>query len=295
MLLISADVKFSRQAATTSRVLTISQCSVTMAAGSRIRAVFHMVESIGVIPARFGSTRFPGKALAPLWGKPLVQHVYERVTRCRALERVIVATDDKRVQKAVESFGGTVQMTSSSHQTGTDRVAEIAKSVSAGLFVNIQGDELFVEPEDLARLVEALQSRPELEMATLRFPLSDPASLADPNVVKVVTDARDMALLFSRSPIPFHVEGKEPEDNSPDRGLPAGLHQIHVGVYAYRRQCLLEFSRQPRGRLEQAENLEQLRALELGIRILVLPATGRPRGINTPEDLAGLKEEDLNP
>lgn len=294
MLQIRTDVKFSGQGTTTSCLLTIPICSATMAAGSWNRAVFRMVESIGVIPARFGSTRFPGKALALLWGKPLVQHVYERVARCKALERVIVATDDERVQKAVESFGGTVQMTSSSHQTGTDRVAEIAQTISADLFVNVQGDELFVEPGDLARLVEAMRNRPELEMATLRYPLSDPARLADPNVVKVVTDARDMALLFSRSPIPFHVEGREPEDDSPDWSLPVGLHQVHVGVYAYRRQCLLGFSRQPRGRLEQAENLEQLRALELGVGILVLPATGRPRGINTPEDLAGLEEKVLH-
>ena len=238
-----------------------------------------MVESVGVIPARFASTRFPGKVLASLWGKPLIQHVYERVARCRVLDRVLVATDSDRVVEAVERFGGTAVRTAAAHPTGTDRVAEVAERIPADIYLNIQGDEPLVEPDDLERMVRAFDGRPGLQMVTLRIPLSDPDRIADPNVVKVVTDATGMALLFSRSPIPYRVAGGDPVD---------GLHQAHVGVYAYRRDSLLDLARRPPGRLEQAERLEQLRALELGIRILTLPATGHPRGIDTPEDLERL-------
>ncbi|MBI4161301.1 MAG: 3-deoxy-manno-octulosonate cytidylyltransferase [Acidobacteria bacterium] len=246
-----------------------------------------MLESIGVIPARYGSTRFPGKVLATLRGIPLIQHVYERTRRCRHLDRVVVATDDERVRAAVWGFGGEAEMTSSRHPTGTDRVAEIAARIPADLYLNVQGDEPLVEPDDLSRLVAAFRERPGLQMATLRAPLPEPARLRDPNVVKVVTDAEGMALLFSRSPIPYRVEPADAEGDE-DSG---GLHQMHVGVYAYRREVLLEIGRRPRGRLERAENLEQLRPLELGVRILTLPVAGRPPGgVDTPADLERLEQ-----
>jgi 3-deoxy-manno-octulosonate cytidylyltransferase (CMP-KDO synthetase) len=244
-----------------------------------------MIESVGVIPVRYGSTRFPGKVLASLWGKPLIQHVYERAARCQEFDRVVVATDDERVVRSVEGFGGIAQLTSPDHETGTDRTAEIAARLPAEVFVNIQGDEPLVEPDDLSQLVRAFRDRPDLEMATLRFPLTETSHLQDPNIVKVVTDSGGMALLFSRSPIPFRRDtraGKGPEA-SPD------LHQVHVGVYAYRRDCLLRFARTPRSRLERAESLEQLRFLEHGVRILTLPASGWPHGVDTPEDLERLR------
>ena len=162
------------------------------------------------------------------------------------------------------------------HPSGTDRVAEVAERIVAAVYLNIQADEPLGEPDDLERLVRAFDGRPELQMATLRMPLTDPERLADPNVVKVVTDATGMALLFSRSPIPYRAAGELPVD---------GLHHAHVGVYAYRRDTLLDLAGRPPGRLEQAERLEQLRALELGIRILTLPASGHPQGVDTPADL----------
>ncbi len=234
-----------------------------------------MPESVlGVIPARFGSRRFEGKPLALLGGKPLVQHVYERAAGCALLERVVVATDDRRIREAVEAFGGSCAMTSPDHLSGTDRVAEVAAGDSAGVVVNVQGDEPFVSPGILEQVVRPLLRPGSAPMATLAKPIDDPEVLADPNVVKVVTRRSGDALYFSRSPIPY-----------PGR---SAAHEAweHIGIYAYRREFLLAFSRLEPTELEGVEGLEQLRALEHGYRIAVVPTADHVGvSVDTPEDL----------
>lgn len=232
-----------------------------------------MLEAVGVIPARYRSTRFPGKALAPLAGRPMVQHVYERSRRASTLARVIVATDDERILSAVKEFGGEAMLTSPEHSTGTDRLVEVAEKVPASVYVNIQGDEPLINPEDIDTVVHALEADGSVEMVTLQIPITDPQEHVDPNVVKVVTDTRGNALYFSRSAIPY------PGDDS------APVAHRHVGLYAFRRKLLLDFASTPRGVLERAERLEQLRVLEMGRSIRVKMANGRPLSVDTPEDL----------
>ncbi len=229
---------------------------------------------LGVIPARFASRRLAGKPLADLGGKPLIQHVYERSAACALFERVVVATDDPRIAAAVEGFGGVAAMTSPDHVSGTDRVAEVAAAASAALIVNVQGDEPFVNAPVLEQVVRPLLEPGAPPMATLCKRITERAALADPNVVKVVTAADGTALYFSRSPIPY-----------PDRAAP-GTAWEHIGIYAYRRDFLLEFSRMRPGRLELAEGLEQLRALERGHRIAVVPTEDHIGvSVDTAEDL----------
>jgi 3-deoxy-manno-octulosonate cytidylyltransferase (CMP-KDO synthetase) len=234
------------------------------------------VRALAVIPARWGSTRFPGKPLATLAGRPLIQHVVEAAVRSSAFERVVVATDDERIAEAVARFGGDVERTSAAHRSGTDRVAELAARLPAGspdVVVNVQGDEPLVDPESLRALVNAFGDV-EVAMATLVRPLKDAGERRSPHVVKVVTDARGDALYFSRADIPYQRDGA--------RG--AGL--AHVGLYGYRRPTLLRLAQLPPGTLEQAESLEQLRALEHGIRIRCVRTEHRSFGVDTPEDLA---------
>ena len=218
-----------------------------------------MPESVlGVIPARFASRRFEGKPLEKLGGKLLVQHVYERCMECALLERVVVATDDDRILDAVRGFGGEAVMTSSAHLSGTDRVAEVSAADDAAIVVNIQGDEPFVNARVLEQVVRPLLQPASPPMSTLCKRIRTDEVLRDPNVVKVVRNAGGRALYFSRSAIPY-----------PGRG---GEHVAweHIGIYAYRREFLLEFSRLPPTRLEQIEGLEQLRALEHGHGIAVV-------------------------
>ena len=234
-----------------------------------------MPESVlGVIPARFASRRFEGKPLALLGGKPLVQHVYERASECALFERVVVATDDSRIQTAVEGFGGRSVMTASNHLSGTDRVAEVAASDDSAIVVNVQGDEPFVNASVLAQVVRPLLAADGPPMSTLCKRLQDPALLRDPNVVKVVVGRGGDALYFSRSPIPF-----------PGRGGQYAAWE-HIGIYAYRREFLLAFSRMEPTELEAIEGLEQLRALEHGHRIAVVPTEDHVGvSVDTPEDL----------
>ncbi len=234
-----------------------------------------MPESVlGVIPARFASRRFEGKPLARLGGKLLVEHVYKRSSACSLLERVVVATDDARIRQAVEAFGGHVVMTSPDHLSGTDRVAEVAASDGAAIVVNIQGDEPFVNARVLEQVVRPLLDPASPPMSTLCKRIEDQATLADPNVVKVVTDLRGRALYFSRSPVPY-----------PGRGRP-GVAREHIGIYAYRREFLLEFSRLPPTELEAVEGLEQLRALEHGHGIAVVETEDHIGvSVDTPDDL----------
>ena len=234
---------------------------------------------IGVIPARYASTRFEGKPLALLGGKPMVQHVYERAAESELLEQLIVATDDERIRDAVIAFGGNVVMTSREHRSGTDRVAEAAASTDADVIVNIQGDEPFVSPLVLDQLVRPFRGRPDLEMSTLCRRIDESAPLSDPNVVKVVRDRSGFALYFSRSLIP------QPRNPS------AHVAWEHIGLYAYRREFLLRLSRMEPTPLEQAEGLEQLRVLENGHRIMVVSTENHiGLSVDTPEELERAKQ-----
>lgn len=228
---------------------------------------------LGVLPARWGSTRFPGKPLHLIAGKPLIQHVWERCGQCSKLDEILVATDDERIVRAVESFGGRALMTSPEHPTGTDRIAEALRAVPAAThIVNIQGDEPLIDPALIDELAETMAADPSLDMATAANPLDpgDPA-VQDPNVVKVVTALDGRALYFSRSPLPFFRNAVE--------GLPVLRHK---GIYAYSRSFLERFVTWPPSPLEKAESLEQLRALENGASIKVLRTDDTSPGVDTP-------------
>lgn len=230
---------------------------------------------VGVIPARYASVRFPGKALARVGGKPLVQWVWERAREAKRLERLIVATDDERIFETVKKFGGEGMLTSPDLPSGTDRVWEAARRSAARIIVNIQGDEPLITPTMVDQLVEGLEKEESAGMATMRYAMRTPTGYNDPNVVKVVADERGWALYFSRAPIP-HVRQK-------DCGSP--LWYKHIGIYAYRRELLEQFVGWAPSPLETAEKLEQLRALERGVKIRVLDSSVNTVGVDTLEDL----------
>lgn len=208
----------------------------------------------------------------------MVQHVYERASAARLIDAVAVATDDTRIAEAVDGFGGFAVLTRSDHATGTDRLAEVAAAIAATIIVNVQGDEPLTPGEAIDDAVRPLVERGDVEMSTLRRRLDDPADLADPSVVKIVVDREGFALYFTRSAVPFVRPGH-----------PVPEFWRHPGLYAYRRERLLELSRLPQTPLEQAEGLEQLRALEHGLRILTVPTTAETFGIDTPEDLERIR------
>jgi 3-deoxy-manno-octulosonate cytidylyltransferase (CMP-KDO synthetase) len=236
---------------------------------------------IGVIPARFASTRFPGKVLAPIAGKPMIQHVYERARRAHRLAQTLIATDDERVLQAVLAFQGDARMTRSDHRTGTERVAEIAVQTEADIFVNIQGDEPLIEPAAIDAAVEALLEDSAIQVATLAVAIRNPGDIMDPNVVKVVSDFQGDALYFSRAPIPWIRD---------ESGKVASQHFKHLGLYAFRRDILLEFPTLPPGQCEKLEQLEQLRLLENGYRIRVLESSHDSIGVDVPADLARIEQ-----
>ncbi len=251
-----------------------------------------MKRALGVIPARYGSTRFPGKILASLDGKPLVEQVWRRVVRAERLDRVVVATDDERIAAVCRAFGADVAMTSADHPSGTDRVAEVAARIGDlfDVVVNVQGDEPFVTGTSLDRLVAAFEVDDPPEMATLAEPIHRVEDLFDPNHAKVVTTTDGRALYFSRSPIPYHrgSEARLGEDFRPALpGRPGGLagYFKHQGIYAYRTDVLLALTRIPPSPLEQDEGLEQLRALQAGFTIRVVPSDFRSVTVETPADL----------
>jgi 3-deoxy-manno-octulosonate cytidylyltransferase (CMP-KDO synthetase) len=229
---------------------------------------------VAIIPARYQSSRLPGKALADIGGRPMIEHVYRRTSQARSVGVVIVATDDARICDAVEKFGGRAQLTSPAHRSGTDRLAEIAANLSCDLVVNVQGDEPLVEPSMIDDAIAAFKMDPTLEMSTLRRRIDDPADLRNPNVTKVVVDRDGFALYFSRAPIPFTREGC----------LPAPAWR-HIGLYVYRRETLLALTKLPPTAMEEAEALEQLRALEHGVRIKAIETIHDCIGVDTPEDL----------
>jgi 3-deoxy-manno-octulosonate cytidylyltransferase (CMP-KDO synthetase) len=238
------------------------------------------MEIVGVIPARFASTRLPGKPLLSDTGRPLIQHVVEAARRAGSLGRILVATDDHRIADAVEGFGGEAVLTRADHATGTDRVAEVAAGLDGvRIVVNLQGDEPEVSGEALDRVVAMLEADPEAPMATLATPIRDEATYRDPACVKVVCSARGRALYFSRSPIPCHRDG--PPD--PATSL-RPVAYLHLGLYAYRRDFLLSIAGLPPSPLEAAEKLEQLRVLDAGYPIAVGIVEEPSIGIDTPED-----------
>jgi 3-deoxy-manno-octulosonate cytidylyltransferase (CMP-KDO synthetase) len=233
--------------------------------------------ALGVIPARYGASRFPGKPLATLWGKPMLQHVWERARAVIGLNALVIATDDERIAIAARGFGADVVMTSSAHASGTDRVAEVARRrAEFDLVLNLQGDEPELDSAAVSALVAAMRADATIAMATLAHIEAEPRALAAEEVVKVVVDASGFALYFSRADVA-----------AGSRGGPA---LRHVGVYGFRRSFLLEFTGWPEGVLERAERLEQLRALERGIRIKVIQGARAFAGVDTPEQLAALEE-----
>lgn len=251
------------------------------------------MKAVGVIPARYASSRFPGKPLASLSGRPLVQHVYERACRSKSLSRVVVATDDVRIYDVVAAFGGEVQLTGSHHPSGTDRVAEVAASLSDELIVNIQGDEPLVEPGMIDEAVAPFFAEADLVMGTLCRPIDSQEEQQSPHVVKVVRDRRGFALYFSRAPIPYvrvesrerRVEGKGQPGPQPSTLSSQLFWYKHIGLYVYRRDFLLELARLRPTPLEEQEQLEQLRALEYGYPIRVVETKYDSIGVDTPEDL----------
>ena len=230
---------------------------------------------VAIIPARYESTRLPGKPLADIHGQPMIQRVYQRATQADGVDRVLVATDDARIRAAVERFGGEVVMTSASHRTGTDRIAEVATNLDAEIVVNVQGDLPLLDPAMVAAAVAPLRIDTGLPMATTQTAIRTDEELRNPNVVKVVTDRDGFALYFSRSPLPYWRDGA-PSDV---------LAHKHIGLYVYRRDFLLTFARLAPTPLEQAEQLEQLRALEWGFRIKVVEVAAASIEVDTAQDL----------
>lgn len=240
-----------------------------------------MNKAVGIIPARWRSTRFPGKPLHVIAGKPLLRHVWERCRRAKKLDSVIIATDDMRIATAAFDWGAEVALTSPHHRSGTDRMAEVAQKTKEYAYViNIQGDEPLIDPRLIDRFVETLQADRKIDIVTAAHPFADPSEADSPHQVKVVVDLRGNALYFSRSPIPFRQAST----------AKARLLR-HQGVYGFRREALLQFVRWKPSPLEQTESLEQLRALENGVRVHVLVTKHGSPGVDTPQDARALEQE----
>ncbi|HWB61290.1 MAG TPA: 3-deoxy-manno-octulosonate cytidylyltransferase [Chthoniobacteraceae bacterium] len=243
-----------------------------------------MSKTAAIIPARWGSTRFPGKALHPIAGKPLVQHVWERTMGAAAIDSVIIATDDMRIADAAFAFGAEVSLTSPNHVSGTDRIAEVARKLPAAFtrIINVQGDEPVVDPALISRLAKTLAADPKIPMITAANPFAPGEDPANPNAVKVVLDRAGDALYFSRSPVPYPRDKGIVADSG--KGTAATYYR-HQGIYGYTRKFLLEFIRWKPGALEKTEQLEQLRALENGAKIRVLITKKASIGVDTPDDV----------
>jgi 3-deoxy-manno-octulosonate cytidylyltransferase (CMP-KDO synthetase) len=239
-----------------------------------------MSKAAGIIPARWGSTRFPGKPLYLITGKPLLRHVWERCRRAKKLDSVIIATDDMRIANAALGWGAQVALTSPRHQSGTDRIAEVARKAKQFAFIiNIQGDEPLVDPRLIDRLVEKLRSDRKIDIVTAAHPFDDPAEASSPHQVKVVVDLTWRALYFSRTAVPF------------PRSLSRIKYLRHQGIYGFRRAMLLQFVKWKPTPLERSESLEQLRALENGVKVHVLVTKHGSPGVDTPEDAIALEQK----
>ncbi len=237
---------------------------------------FPKPQVLAVIPARHASSRFPGKPLAAILGRPMIQRVVERVRRARLISRVMVATDDARIKSAVESFAGEAILTRSEHRSGTDRVAEVAAHVGAGIYVNVQGDEPLIDPGTIDALVSAILEDESVQIATPCVAIEQPNDIMDPNIAKVVRDFDGNALYFSRAPIPWVRDRHE---------TVAARHWKHIGLYAFRHGALLDFPTLPPGELEHLEQLEQLRWLENGYRIRVVESEYDAVSVDVPADV----------
>ncbi len=245
---------------------------------------------VGVIPARFAATRLPGKPLADIAGRPLVQHVFERARLARCLDRLVVATDDQRIVDAARGFGAEAVLTSPRSRTGSDRVAEAAVGFPADIVVNLQGDEPLLDPAVIDATVEGLLATPDADLATAAVRIVDVADMVSPDVVKVLVGSRGQALWFSRAPIPFvRVTPPDPAASARD-AVAQGLARRHIGIYAFRRAALMAFAGWPSSPFEAAEGLEQLRVLEGGLRLRVVDvdSAGGP-AVDTPQDLARVR------
>ena len=232
---------------------------------------------IAFIPSRYESKRFPGKPLAPIAGKPMIQHVFQNALSCPDISDVYVATDDERIFKCVHDFGGKAIMTDKDHHSGTDRIAEATRKMNLNsdyLIINIQGDQPIFKPSLITQMINPMLEDENIPMGTLKFRITDEKEINNPNYVKVVTDREGFALFFSRSPLPFFRDDRSRK-----------VHYKHLGFYAYRYDFLQQFAGLPVGQLESAEKLEQLRALENGFRIKVVETTSDSIEVDTPEDI----------
>jgi 3-deoxy-manno-octulosonate cytidylyltransferase (CMP-KDO synthetase) len=243
--------------------------------------------TVAVIPARFGSTRFPGKVLARICGKTMIEHVWQRARRAGAVDRVIVATDDERVAREVESFGGEVVMTEADLRSGSDRIAVVTLRLDAGIILNVQADEPLVDPRTLDDLTRFIQEREDVRIATVLRPIRNPEELTAPSVVKAVPGEGGRVLYFSRSVIPFHAGPRSLTAEDLAR-LP---FYAHLGLYAYRREALLAFTSLPESELERRESLEQMRALENGMDIHAIVRDVVTIGVDLPSHIALVEEE----
>lgn len=239
------------------------------------------MNAIGVIPARLGSTRLANKVLADICGKPMIQHIWEAAKAAKALDDVIIATDDETVVNIAKRFGAKVALTSVDHKSGTDRVTEVVNPLDVKVVVNIQGDEPLIHPSMINGLAMALLGDPSIVMATLIKRITEEKDLHDPNVVKVALDKDDFALYFSRSPIPYNRE--------PVAGFLTLCHYKHIGIYAYTKDFLFTFANMPQSKLEQIEKLEQLRVLENGYKIKVIETKYETKSVDVQEDLDAVK------
>ncbi len=234
------------------------------------------MKAIGIIPARYGSKRFPGKSLVDIFGKPMIQHVWERASQARTLERVIIATDDERILEKAKEFGAEAVLTSPSLSSGTERVAVAARDWDVDIVANIQGDEPLIAPQAIDEAIQSLIDNPKIPMATLAYRTTKKEEIEDPNVVKVVFTKDNFALYFSRSPIPYPKEYHSP-------------FYKHLGLYVYRKEFLLKLAKMKPTPLERMEGLEQLRVLENGYRIKVVETEHDSIGVDTPGDLERVK------
>ncbi len=239
------------------------------------------MDVIGVIPARYSSTRFEGKVLADILGKPMLQHVWERAKQAMVLDDLVIACDDERVANAAKKFGAKVILTAKAHTCGTDRISEVVNPLDVRVVINIQGDEPLVHPTMINSVARALLDDKSLAMATIIKETKDPKDIADPNVVKVVVDKNNFALYFSRAPIPFPA---------PNSLVKSPLYYKHIGLYGYTKDFLFTYKNLPVSNLEKIECLEQLRVLEEGFRIKVVETKYETVGVDTPEDLETVKQ-----
>ncbi len=234
-----------------------------------------------VIPARYGSVRLPGKPLVNIAGKPMIERVYERAKQAKTASEVIVATDDERIVKVVEGFGGQARMTRTDHRTGTERIAEVAAHIPGEVFVNVQGDEPLLDPAAVDTAVNALLEEPAAAIATVAVPIRTPGDIMDPNVVKTVLDFEENALYFSRAPIPWVRDAAQKVH---------ARHLKHLGLYVFQREALLEYPTLPQGELERIEQLEQLRWMENGWKIRVAEVEHDAVSVDVPEDVARVEK-----